>query len=155
MRHFARAITILGFALVTAAVAPMRTTAAAQPYCPNAAHATPAKVPADLVASVAQAFQVDEAVVRDAAFVRCAGAKLMGCYVGANLNCFKAETRRTLPGATAWCRANPGSESIPMSATGHATIYDWTCKDNRAVAGQIVMPVDPQGYVAGNWREVR
>jgi hypothetical protein len=123
-------------------------------YCPDAAHVRPAKAPAELLTDVARALQIPDAAARDAAFVRCVGPKLMACYVGANLNCFKADTRRALPGATAWCRENPRSDFVPMSATGHATIYAWSCKDGRAVAG-MPMPVDAQGYVAGNWKEVR
>jgi hypothetical protein len=104
---------------------------------------------------VAKAFGIDNAAVRDAAFVRCVGPKLMGCYIGANLDCFKAETRRALPGATAWCRANPGSNIIPMSATGHDTIYEWSCKGRRAIAGKVAVTVDPQGYIADYWKEIR
>lgn len=128
--------------------------AAAAPYCPSAAHFGPAKVPVDLVGAVARAFQIDAGEVRDAAYIRCAGPKLMGCYVGANLNCFKADTRRTLGGATAWCRAHPGSEIIPMAATGHDTIYQWSCKGRRAAAGKAMMTVDPQGYIAENWKAI-
>jgi hypothetical protein len=135
------------------AVAP-RPGTAAEPYCPNRAHASPAKVPAELTAAFAMAFQLDAAAVGDGAFVRCAGGKLLGCYVGANLNCFKADRRRILPGATAFCRANPGSKGIPAAATGHDTIYDWSCDGRRAVAGKIVLTVDPQGYVADNWKEL-
>ncbi len=109
----------------------------------------------DLVSSIAKAFQIDEPAAASGAFVRCAGAKLMGCYVGANLVCDKADTRRALPGATAWCRDNPGSTGIPMAATGHATIYDWSCKGPHAVAGKAVISVDPQGYIAENWKEIR
>jgi hypothetical protein len=79
----------------------------------------------------------------------------MGCYIGANLDCFKAETRRVLPGATAWCRQNPGSQIIPMSATGHDTIYEWSCHGRRAVVGKAMVTVDPQGYIAENWKEIR
>jgi hypothetical protein len=149
----AAAIAFLFAALVAGALVPAAV--AERPYCPDPAHASPAKAPADLVASVAKAFQIDDAVARDAAFVRCAGVKLMACYVGANLVCDKADTRRTLPGATAWCRENPGSSGIPMVATGHGTIYDWSCKGRRAVAGKAVMSVDPQGYIADHWKEVR
>jgi hypothetical protein len=127
----------------------------AQSYCPGPAHASPGKVPPDLVSAVAKAFQVDETTASSGAFVRCVGAKLLGCYVGANLVCDKADTRRTLTGATGWCRDNPGSTGIPMSATGHATIYDWSCKGRRAVAGRAVISVDPQGYIAENWREIK
>ncbi len=60
----------------------------------------------------------------------------MACTVGANLNCGKADTRRDLPGATAWCRENPDSDFIPMFATGHETIYDWRCTKGQAVRRQ-------------------
>jgi hypothetical protein len=126
---------------------------AAQPYCPNAAHAAPAKVPADLVQVATKALQIDD-TARDTTFVRCVGAKLLACTVGANLNCDKADTRRTLPGAVAWCKANPGSQIVPMSATGHDTVYEWSCKGTRAVAEKTIMHIDPRGYVAENWKQV-
>ena len=148
-------VTLLGAALTAAPVAPAQAAPAEQAFCPSTAHVNPTKTPADLVAAVARAFQIDDASARDGAFVRCAGQKLLACYVGANLNCFKADTRRMLPGATAWCRDNPGSATIPMSATGHDTIYEWSCKGHRAVAGRIVMTVDAQGYIAENWKELR
>jgi hypothetical protein len=127
---------------------------AADPYCPDPTHVVPGKVPADLVAAVAKAFRIDADEVNSGGFVRCAGATLMGCYVGANLVCDKADTRLVLPGATTWCRKNPGSPNIPMSATGHATIYDWSCKGQNAVAGKIIAPVDPDGYLAANWKPI-
>jgi hypothetical protein len=123
-------------------------------YCAAGAHAQPAKVPADLAARVGRALNLDDHAVRQATFVRCDGDRLLACYVGANLNCFKANLRRTLPGATAWCRDHPGSASIPMYATGHETVYEWSCNGSRAVAGKIAMPVDARGYVAGNWKQV-
>jgi hypothetical protein len=127
---------------------------AAPAYCPNPAHARPAKVPPGLVAAVAAAFNIDKRAVPNSAFVRCAGATLMGCYVGANLDCDKANTRRVLPGATAWCRSNPDAANIPMVATGHDTVYEWSCKGKRAVAGRQVMRVDPRGYIADNWKVI-
>jgi hypothetical protein len=142
-------------ALIAIAGTPVHPAAAEQPYCSDPAHTSPGKVPVDLIASVARTFQIDNASARDAAFVRCVGVKLMGCYIGANLVCDKADTRRALPGATAWCRKNPGSSGIPMAATGHGTIYEWSCKGLRAVPGKAVMTVDPQGYIADNWKEVR
>jgi hypothetical protein len=155
MRVLATGAALLFAALIGIATAPVQPAAAEQPYCPNPAHAIPAKVPTDLVAAVAATFQIDNVAVHDAAFVRCVGRKLMGCYVGANLDCFKADKRRALPGATAWCRENPGSKGIPMSATGHETIYAWSCSGRRAVAGKTVMTIDSRGYIAGNWREIR
>jgi hypothetical protein len=140
-------------AAIVVAIAP-KSAAAAEVYCPNRAHAGPAKVPAELATAFAMAFQIDAAAVGEGTFVRSAGPKTLGCYVGANLNCFKADRRRTLPGATAFCRGNPGSQGIPAAATGHDTIYDWSCDGRRAVAGKIVLAVDPQGYVADNWKEL-
>jgi hypothetical protein len=128
--------------------------AAAASYCPDPAHAKPAKIPPDLVPAVAKAFALDPGAL-GAAFVRCAGDKLLGCMVGANLVCDKADQRRTLPGATAWCRENAGANVIPMAATGHATVYEWSCKGARAVAGKALVTVDPQGFIADNWKEVR
>ncbi len=146
-------LSAIASAYALAAVAAI-SAAFAEPYCPNPAHGAPAQVPPDLVAAVAKTFAIDIAVVANGAFVRCVGAKLMACAVGANLVCDKADQRRELPGATDWCRDNPRSDSIPMFATGHATIYEWSCKRRRAVAGKVVVTVDPQGYIAENWKEV-
>jgi hypothetical protein len=114
----------------------------------------PAPVPKDLEAAVASTFGVSVDVVRDGGFVRCAKDKLLACLVGANLNCGKANTRRSLPGGSAFCRANPGADMIPMVATGHDTIYAWRCVGKRAVAANAVVTVDPDGYDAGNWKEI-
>ena len=128
--------------------------ASAEAYCPNPAHGGPAKVPSDLVSVVAKTFGIDSTVVASGAFVRCVGAKLLACAVGANLVCDKADQRRELPGATEWCRENPRSDSIPMFATGHATIYQWSCKRRRAVAGKAIVNVDAQGFIKENWKEM-
>ena len=141
--------------LIVLAALAARPALAARAYCPNAAHTQPAKVPPNLVSKVAATFHIDSAAARQAAFVRCAGQTLMACYVGANLVCGKADKRRALAGATAWCRAHPGAKVVPMAATGHATIYDWSCKGRRAVAGKPLVAVDRHGYIAGNWRKVQ
>jgi len=94
-----RAAWLLSIGLMLAAST--QPTLAADAYCPNPAHAKPAEVPADLTAAVARAFNVQAADLQGAAFVRCVGPVLMGCYVGANLVCDKADTRRSLPGASA------------------------------------------------------
>jgi hypothetical protein len=114
----------------------------------------PAPVPKDLEADVASTFGVPVDMVAHGAFVRCAKGKLLACVIGANLNCGKANTRRSLPGARDYCRANPDASDIPMAATGHDTIYAWRCVGKRAVAEKAVVIVDPDGYDAGNWKEV-
>jgi hypothetical protein len=154
MRRSAIATAFVLAAIIAGAGIAFPQPAAAAPYCANPTHAAPAKVPPDLVSAVAKTFGIDSTVVANGAFVRCVGARLMACAVGANLVCDKADQRRELPGATEWCRDNPRADNIPMFATGHATIYQWSCKRRRAVAGKVVVTVDPQGYIAQNWKEV-
>jgi hypothetical protein len=122
------------------------------PYCATHRGAGPA--PPGLQGDVAAAFGIPLEAARNAV-VRCAGETLLACFVGANLNCGKADQRRALPGASAYCRANPHSDFIPMFATGHATIYEWRCAGGRAIAGNAVVAVDAKGYAAGNWKEIR
>ena len=111
------------------------------------------QVPKKLEPLVAETFGISADQARNSAYVRCAGGKLMACWIGANLDCGKANLRRSLLGANAYCRDNPGSESIPMAATGHDTIYDWRCDGRRAMAGKAILAVDAQGYIADNWKE--
>lgn len=153
----------IGSGVITAALgvalcgAPQRAAfAAGVPWCAgDASRQAAQKVPVELAATVARAFDVSPDVVGAGAVVRCVDGRAMACWVGANLDCGKADMRRKLPGATAFCRENPGADGVPMAATGHATIYDWRCVGSRAVAGKIIAPVDPQGYIADNWKEVR
>ena len=124
-------------------------------FCSSAAApSAPVPVPRDFEADVAKTFEIPIDMVRDGAFVRCVGRRLLGCAVGANLNCGKANPRRSLPGATAFCRANPDADVVPMAATGHDTIYGWRCVGRRAVAGKAIVAVDAEGYDAGNWKEI-
>jgi hypothetical protein len=150
--QFGASLVVLG--VLVADAWPLDSAIAAAPYCPNPAHAVPEKAPPDLIGAVAKAFALDEATAGEGAFVRCVGPNLMGCVVGANLICDKADRRRALAGATAWCRDNPDSPGVPMAATGHGTIYEWSCKGRRAVAGRTVLTVDSDGYIAQNWREI-
>ena len=154
-RVSATAVFLFSALIVLGSAMTAHPASAARAYCPNPAHSRPAKVPPSLVLVVAAAFNIDKDAAPNTAFVRCAGARLMGCYVGANLDCGKANTRRMLPGAAAWCRQNPGAANIPMAATGHDTVYEWSCEGTRAVAGRQVMKVDRQGYIADNWKEIQ
>jgi uncharacterized protein YecT (DUF1311 family) len=156
MRHMLFAITLLCLlvAIFAMTFAPTRPAAAGEPHYPNPAHAQSGSVPANLVTAVAKTCQIDEVAVRDAAVVGCVGHKPPGCYIGANLDCYTADARRALPGATDWYREYPGSSDIHVYVTGRGAIYGWSCKGRRAVAGQAVRAVDPQGYVAENWKEI-
>ena len=87
---------------------------------------------------------------------RCMDKKVIVCNFGANLPCdSKADTSRTPTQAMDdFCSQNLDSDFIPMSVTGHATIYSWHClKDKAALQGQIEK-VDAQGYLAGIWYPV-
>ncbi len=140
-------------ALACAAVAPPVHAEDRAAYCADGRHRVAAAVPEALRPNVAKAFGISLEMARAAAVVRCVDGKLMACWVGANLDCGRANVRRSLLGANAYCREHPGSDSIPMVATGHDTIYDWRCDGRRAVAGKANRAVDAFGYIAENWRQ--
>ena len=149
-RGFAGALAVVAVHLACPASA-----ASGAAYCSSAAAPRASvPVPQELEAKVANAFGIPVDLARKAAFVRCAGPRLLACWIGANLNCFKANASRSLPGASEFCRANPGAGNIPMAATGHDTIYAWCCVGRRAVATKRIVAVDAQGYDAGNWKEL-
>jgi hypothetical protein len=129
--------------------------AASADYCPGSSDRRNAHTaPASLQQSVASAFGISIVQAHDGAVVRCVGPQLLACWVGANLNCGKADARRRHPAAVAYCRINPSGTTVPMYVTGHDTIYEWRCVEGRAVATK-VMTVDAQGYVANNWKPLR
>jgi hypothetical protein len=156
MRALAGGMALLGaVALADAASVRPALAVSGAAYCAaGAGRQAAVPVPRELEPLVAKAFDISVDMARAAASVRCVGDKLMACWVGANLNCGKANASRSLPGASAYCRDHPGSAFIPMSATGHDTIYDWRCVGGRAVAGKTNLTVDALGYVADNWKEV-
>ncbi len=84
---------------------------------------------------------------------RCMNKQVYVCNFGANLPCdSKANTSKTpSPTMENYCKANPDAEFIPMSETGHNTIYSWHCvKDSPEVLEQIGQ-VDAAGFVANIW----
>jgi len=118
--------------------------------------ATTRPIPPALAPAVITAFAVSMTPAEVAAngVIRCADGHLLACLVGANLNCGKADTRTRNPDASAWCRDHPNADFVPAAVTGHETIYTWRCDGTRAVIDRQVEQVDPQGFVAGNWRRV-
>jgi Tol biopolymer transport system component len=84
---------------------------------------------------------------------RCMDGQVYACNFGANLPCnSKANTDKTpTPAMEDFCKASPDSEFIPMSVTGHSTIYSWHCvKDTPELLDQIAQ-VDAAGYLAHIW----
>jgi hypothetical protein len=114
----------------------------------------PGDVPASLAPAFAKAFGVrmTPAEIQHNSSFRCYRGRVMGCMVGANLNCGKAETSKTSQGGDEWCRSHPDDVMIPMAATGHATIFSWRCSGDRAVPAKVISKVDDQGFEVINWK---
>ena len=84
---------------------------------------------------------------------RCMNGLVVACNFGANLPCSsKANIDKTPTSPMSdFCKANPDSAAIPMSVTGHSTIYSWHCvKDTAELLNQIEN-VDTAGYLAQIW----
>jgi hypothetical protein len=93
----------------------------------------------------------DEAELKTAYF-RCMGGHLLACFVGANLPCGKLDTSKENQGAIAFCRQNPRADTVPMSATGHDTIYFFTCSKGRAKIKEQNWTVDRRGFGVELWK---
>jgi hypothetical protein len=87
---------------------------------------------------------------------RCMDKSVYVCNIGANLPCdSKADTNKNPTQAMQdFCKANQNADSIPMSVTGHATIYSWGCaKDTPKLLSQ-VFQVDAAGYITNIWYQL-
>jgi hypothetical protein len=80
-------------------------------------------------------------VLRKSTIWRCMDESVYVCNFGANLPCdSKADTAVDPTQAMKdYCSQNPSSDAIPMSVTGHATIYSWGCQDGEP---QILEQID-------------
>ncbi|HTP03127.1 MAG TPA: hypothetical protein VMJ64_17250 [Anaerolineales bacterium] len=95
-------------------------------------------------------------MLRKTTIWRCMNGKVYACNFGANLPCdSKANTSRspTQP-MTDYCKANPGSDFIPMSVTGHDTVYSWHCATDMPEILEQTSQVDAAGYLAQIWYAV-
>jgi hypothetical protein len=143
---------------------------AAWAACSAAAHAeTPAAfcarvgtddtlrpIPSALAPAVNTAFHTEmpaDVASRTTVF-RCADRRVLVCSVGANLPCDKADTSRVSAGGAQWCHEHRDAPFIPAYATGHATIFDWRCRDGRPVIARQRFKVDGRGFVAEFWRRL-
>ncbi|MCL4560967.1 MAG: hypothetical protein M1281_10170 [Chloroflexi bacterium] len=84
---------------------------------------------------------------------RCMTGKVYACNFGANLPCNSKANTDKIPSQAMddFCKANPDAEVIPMSVTGHSTIYSWHClKDTPELLNQIEK-VDAEGYLEQIW----
>ena len=96
-------------------------------------------------------------MLRHTTIWRCMGGKVYACNFGANLPCdSKANTNKTPnPAMADYCKANPGAEVIPMSVTGHDTIYSWHCVNDSAEVLNQGEQVDAAGYIQQIWYEIK
>lgn len=90
-------------------------------------------------------------------YTRCMNNQLYACFVGANIPCESKADTSTTPGAGSdeYCKENPNAEFIPAFATGHSTIYAWSCKDGKAQVGKQLLDVDAQGYPVQFWYQLK
>jgi len=112
-------------------------------------------IPQSLVPAVNAAFGTTMPVrmAIDTTVFRCAGGHVLVCTTGANLPCGKANAIRTPgPGAVAWCRDHPNAAFIPAVATGHDTIFAWSCQGGVARIDRQELNVDPRGFVSQTWK---
>lgn len=114
-------------------------------------------IPEALVTAVNAALgtRMPAGVAMDTTVYRCATGHVLVCTGGANLPCGKANTSRAPAGGEVqWCRDHPNDASIPAVATGHDTIYQWSCHAGvPRIAGQ-TLHVDPRGLVAEFWKRL-
>lgn len=87
---------------------------------------------------------------------RCQDSQVLGCFPGANLTCWEANTDRTpTQGETDWCAAHPGDggvkAAIPFVVTGHSTVFEWRCVGTTPTVIQQVTNVDKAGLITRIW----
>ena len=112
------------------------------------------RLPAALVPAARQLFgpasNEPDAALDASTVYRCMSGQVWLCNTGANLTCAKGDVRRVSRGAAAWCKDHPNSDVVPMVATGHATIYTWTCVGSEPRIAQ-AEKLDPRGFIAVQW----
>ncbi len=124
---------------------------------PDARYKGP-KVPDEIIGGFKKAAGLESSteptdMFKQATIWRCMGGKVYACNFGANLRCdSQADTNKTPTQAmTEFCTANPSSDFIPMSVTGHATVYMWRCSQGKPDPQKQIVSVDAQGYLANIW----
>lgn len=85
------------------------------------------------------------------AHYRCMNARVMVCFVGANLPCVKINTAKDNPGANAFCKQNPDEDSVPAFATGHDSAYTFKCRGGKAVVNGTAWTLDKRGFAREIW----
>lgn len=153
---------------LAALMAPLGATFACQPgVAAPAAQATPraycARVgdddslrrpPRSLAHAIDRLFDIKGGHGLATTYYRCADGAVLLCNVGANLPCGKANAEKSLPAATQWCESHANSDFIPMTVTGHDTLYSWRCVGGKAAAGATIGKRDARGFFAEYWKKL-
>ncbi len=92
-------------------------------------------------------------MLRKTTIWRCMDNKVYACNFGANIPCdSKANADKTpSPALIDFCKANPDLRGVPMSATGHDTIYTWNCVQGNPQIAEQIAHVDQAGYIQEFW----
>jgi hypothetical protein len=86
---------------------------------------------------------------------RCMNGMVFVCAIGANIPCgAKADVARRNVGADKYCQDNPEATFVPAYATGHETLFAWSCSLGHAVPGKRMAKLDPRGYRIDIWHKV-
>jgi hypothetical protein len=93
----------------------------------------------------------DDAVLQAQARFRCMNGKAYICFAGANLPCGKLNTSRQNEGAENFCRSEPEADFVPMSATGHDSVYSYRCHDGKAEVLRATYELDERGFAKSLW----
>jgi hypothetical protein len=111
--------------------------------------------PPSLAPAIRRLFNIRGHYEAKAAYYRCADGAVKVCFVGANMPCGKANTRKNLPAVARWCETHPDTESIPLYVTGHDSLYSWHCRGARASTGTSVGALDARGFFEEYWKTTR
>lgn len=119
------------------------------------------KVPADVIEGFKKSAGLEDSSMpaemwQKTTIWRCMDSQVYACNFGANLPCDSKANTSKIPTQSMldFCKANPGSEFIPMSETGHDTIYSWRCVGESAEVDKLIAEVDPAGFIANIWYRI-
>jgi len=147
---------LFGFGMINASAAAPSTQENPRTYCARVGNDDALRAPpASLLPAIHRLFNVGGRYALKTTSYRCAGGDVLVCWVGANLPCGRANTRKDLPAASKWCETHADSNFIPMYVTGHDTIYSWRCVGRDAQAGAPVSKVDARGFFEQYWKTVK
>jgi len=114
-------------------------------------------VPPALTPYLARALglQADVEFMAESYYWRCMDGAVYVCAIGANLPCdTKSDRAKRNRGAENYCRENREAAFVPAFATGHDTIYEWSCSNGRGVRGRRTATLDRRGYRTVIWHKV-